>query len=426
MKINTLKSKDNNINIIDCFIFTFIFIFSFFVFWKMNSTQMDMVAHLYGINKNPFALTYNSFLRILVYCFGLGRTDVMIYSFPFVLSLCVSFKYLFIRYVFNDYCKIEGIHSPLNTSILMLGALLITFSGPIYTFINFSFGNYNVRCFSEAVWHNPTTVAMLPFSILLFWFSYKFLILNDKVKNGLIILLLFLLNLFTKPAYLMPFIPSFLLFYLFFKFDNDKIKIDLKIRKVLIIVIFSLFALLCFSIIYIRVFRDGGLVLNPMITARINLNDHGLDNVLNILSNTIYDITISNKYVIAISFFAILLFKIFCANAFAFFIIFRRKSFNSYQLFYAFFCFVISIVIYFVVSEAGEASHDGNFAWQIIPCETILMIVAFNSLVKYLYNHKCVLYNCLLFPLFSFSLLFCHFYCGVIYLQKIIFDKYWY
>ncbi len=388
----------------------------------MYSIQGDISSHLDMIERNPMIITYNSIMRLLVYTFGFARTDLMFCSFPFILSLSVVIKYLTIRFIINDFCNIEGLTEFISDKMLILGSIAISFAAPVFSFLNFYSNSYYRGFFSTSIWHNPTTIVMLPFSLLLFWFSYKFIFIKDeKFKNFLLIVIFSFINLFTKPAFLMPFLPTFLIFLFFNIFHNRKI-LTKRSAVILIVLLFVSAVFIFFGIfLFSKLVSFKNINISPIVTIGLHNRNYDISSLSIYFSNLIFNTNFDNTILIYLLFIFIWILKFVFANAFSLSTFFCLNKKTSMLYLYSAICFILSLAIFLFISEKGSRANDGNFSWQIVPCEIIMMITSFNVLLYDKFKNK-KLDNFDFVSVVCFGLLFVQLYDGLIYIQKLIFE----
>lgn len=138
----------------------------------------------------------------------------------FVLFLNAS-KVLFVVFVLFKFIVVFGYlretYTPslasnlsrLHFLVLLVLAGLFMLLGPIYIFNGFFYAGR----IAVSIWHNPTTMAVAPFAILLFGITPAFL--ENPRKKFWPVLVLGLINLIIKPSFLFAYIPGVFLFAIF-------------------------------------------------------------------------------------------------------------------------------------------------------------------------------------------------------------------
>jgi hypothetical protein len=88
---------------------------------------------------------------------------------------------------------------------------------------------------------------------------------------------------------------------------------------------------------------------------------------------------------------------------------------KSRLFWYTFLSFVVSVLIFFFISESGPRASHGNFYWQIVICTWFCFFVALLSLVKDFKAAGRTFKNMLLATVFS-----AHVVIGIIYLVRMM------
>ena len=92
---------------------------------------------------------------------------------------------------------------------LLLLVCPIPYANPFNPLVNYFLGKV-----SPNIWHNSTTIFLMPFAILLFWKSYQVLSGTQK-ENTLLISMLVILNVFIKPSFFFVYVSVFPILLLF-------------------------------------------------------------------------------------------------------------------------------------------------------------------------------------------------------------------
>ena len=141
---------------------------------------------------------------LTVYAVALFDTDTLSLhiSSMMVLSLAVMAKFSLTRiYSTKHFNELPtGATVPRSVIILFSLSLLIVFSLPANT-------SY-LGQISPNVWHNSTTIFVMPFALLLFWQSYKQL-QSPTLAGAVLVSILCVLNAFAKPSFLFVFCISY-------------------------------------------------------------------------------------------------------------------------------------------------------------------------------------------------------------------------
>ena len=405
-----------------------LFLFCMFVFNKMYSFQEDQALHLNFIftkvelHKLFTSLSHNSIMQWLVYVFGFGNKAIMYQALPFLLSIAFISKYFVIRWINMDFLIMHRLNN-FNQSLLRILALLISFSFPVYTYLQIISQNLYRGLIPQCVWHNPTIVIAMPFAILFFWESYKLLI-SYSIKRIAIVFFLLLINFFTKPVFLMPCLPIFFLcFFLFEHNNNDEIFISLSKRKVLLTVLLVIPAALVVLFLYKKYFGDQGISLSFISTLKNHDNNyHFLSNV-SFVMRRMFDISSSNQILLFFFVIIALLFRIFLLNIFYVFTLFIVCKKVLFQNLYAISIWIFGLFIALLATEVKYPASE-NFLWHMITCNMVLLVVGVNNLTYHVFN-KDTKQN-YIFTFAAFGGLCLQTYCGMLYLMNLLFRGVWY
>ena len=158
-------------------------IFGYLVFSGMRNDIWGhaKVVHdsIEGLRRPPERFLY--FLTIYIFAFLRHDLISLYMSSIFVLSLAVVAKFIITERLFVGYIqgKDAPAADPRNKYITVFSiSLLFVFCLPVFYAYR---GTLYVAQMPPNVWHNSTVIFLMPFAILLFWFTYKQLV---EPKNG--------------------------------------------------------------------------------------------------------------------------------------------------------------------------------------------------------------------------------------------------
>ncbi|WP_291723544.1 hypothetical protein [Bernardetia sp.] len=298
----------------------------------------------------------------------LGKASIV------VLSTAVALKYLISIKISSEF--------RLNKFATLLFLFFILFITPININIesNFLLGKLGIN-----IWHNSTTIFLMPFALLLYYVSYL-TIKNDIIKPKYIWLMciLILVNSLSKPSFLFVFIPVFPLMTILFS-KND-------LQKVVLAFCMSFYSglLVVLEYLYIYVKKptqdDGSVAFSFMYILKLYSNNIPLDMLTSMLL----------PLVILILFF--------------------KKTIKNKMYIYAVLLFVVAVLIFLFVQETGDRANHGNFVWQVIVCNYILFLISTFIGLEHISEKGWKDYKSILF-LVTFLL---HLVSGILYLFKII------
>ncbi|MDD4575974.1 MAG: hypothetical protein PHI36_06060 [Bacteroidales bacterium] len=384
--IKKVKIKGFYLNVlIVAFVF---FVFLFLLFF--NSSMSDIPTHMRFAkdlfnSSNPTG-HFLYFLLVKVFGFFSTNENVLILSSVSILSISVWLKY----YVSSSICKDAFIQSKYFTKekngIIFLMMIGLLFFLPIITYPS---TNRLLSVFSFNVWHNSTTIFLMPFALALFYLSYKFF-MGYRYRNDIAVLMLLVaVNIFSKPSYFFVFAIVFPFFSLI------KFKLN-KVFWISIIPVFFGFILLLFQYLLI------------------------------------YKINNSNDSSVAISFFysfnsgeKVIFYLTNVLKSYFFPIVFLllniRILFKKELYVYSLLSFVAAILIYFNITELGPRAGHGNFAWQIVVCGYIWFLVSIYYFLEKIFKEKEINYTSK-FVLWSIGL---HFMSFAVWLKYYVELKLW-
>lgn len=274
---------------------------------------------------------------------------------------------------------------------LMLGlSLIFVFALSVPGF--FKHGYMYLGTFTPNVWHNSTTIFLMPFAFLLYTESSKQLTDYSFKHNYLLIALIFL-NIFIKPSFFLVFVCVYPLMMLYrYRFAKT-------FWTSLIPLIFGLIFLLWQ---YLNIYNKG---------VQISAEDKSS---VGICFMCVFKMR-SAYLDLPVSIFFSLLFPIV-------YTIWNKKTWKkNITQWYIIWMMAFAVIIYLFIVELGPRLIHGNFFWQIVPCAWIYFYITLNNLIKDIksegFTHK---NKTLLF------LYFIHVIVGVLYLARIFIARKYY
>lgn len=243
-----------------------------------------------------------------------------------------------------------------------------------------------IGSYSPNVWHNSTILFLLPFALLLFDLSYKQL-QTYNAKRNIWILVLIVMNLFIKPSFFFVFICVYPLMLLYkYKFQRE------------------------FWLSILPVFL-GGVLLIAQYVVIYKINTQVVKDTSSVVFMPFWKNSELKEDMINIpvSMFFSLLFPVLYT------ILNLRKLIQNQIFWYTLLSFVISVLIFFFISESGPRASHGNFYWQIIITTWICFFVALVALLKDFKSEGGTFKNIALLSLFGI-----HTVIGVIYFVRIL------
>jgi hypothetical protein len=264
------------------------------------------------------------------------------------LSLAVTAKYVIAhRFAISYYQGLDISFDKMIPVPLLCMFSIFAFSLPTSNILNLSQitpGEWYLGQIPPNVWHNSTTIFLMPFALLLFWISYKQFVLPTKYRI-LAITILCILNIVIKPNFYFV----FCLMYPLMLFKSFGLKKEFWLNLIPL-VIGSILLAVQYYLIYKLGFTSIGEEKSGV--------GIGLFTVWSILSTNI-----------VLSLLASILFPL------AFLCVYWRDLLKNMLLQYAFLSFFIAVIIFCVLIETGPRLFDGNFFWQCVVCNYILFLV---------------------------------------------------
>jgi len=269
-------------------------------------------------------------------------------------------------------------------------SMLFVFAIPIPSYFSDDYFMY-IGNYVPNVWHNSTILFLFPFAMLLFYQSYKQLQDYDAKRN-LWIFLLILLNLFIKPSYFFVFLCVYPLMLLFkYKFKKEFW------YSILPLIIGFFFLILEYWIIYKTTTptnKEASSVIFLPFYRNPEFEEFNLIPVA-------------------------MLFSVFFPLFYTFLNI--PKVIKSQVFWYTSLSFVVSVLIFFFISESGPRASHGNFYWQIVITTWLSFFVALLALLKDIKLEGKTIKNSLLLLVFSIHVLM-----GLIYFVRLLITGYYY
>lgn len=190
------------------------------------------------------------------------------------------------------------------------------------------------------VWHNSTTIFLMPFALLLFWHSY--LLLEEfAMKRLWLVIGLVTLNILVKPSFFLCFGAVFPLVAL----------IRFRLKREFFLCLIPIFWGFAFVVLeYIAIYKLGsygtsgesGIVFAPFVWWRI----YAPNIPVSILLSTAFPL--------------------------AYLIFYYKKIVTEPVLYYAYLLFVVGLAFLAFINESGSRETHGNFQWQAIISNYIL------------------------------------------------------
>jgi hypothetical protein len=286
----------------------------------LNGTHMIPVNFVYYFSVSALALFQNNMNALLA-------------ATVFLLSLAVTLKFLLTRRIIGGYLTASCSHLSQPERLIVAASFLLAFAFSLPA-TNILQGEFYLGQKPPNVWHNSTTIFMMPFALALFWSSYRQLV-DDQDKGIAVIAGLVTANVLVKPHFVWVFAMVYPLLLMS--------RMGLKKR----------FWLNLLPVVW------GAIPLGALFLQRANAVEGGLSiSPFLVWSQSSSNIPVS---VIASSFFPIV-----------YLLFYWRELRRSLLLRYAVLCYLGGVALFVVLTETGPAQFHGNLGWQVIVCNYIL------------------------------------------------------
>ena len=415
----------------DVIIALLFFIFGLFVFTQMYRIQVDMFWHLRSMTivvfdkSRLFKPSYDALTRIASYFLGFCSRGTFGLGYVCFLSLMLAFKYIVLRGVTIDYFSRLGKPERAELFILRATLVLLCLGGHIIAFPQLISGYWQADVLRMNVWHNPTTVAVMPFGILLFYFGLLTLKVRT-LKNYLILAVIVILNFFSKPSYILAWIPAIFLTLTFLKTDEEgNFIFSFNVKRFLIAgaMVIPLIVGLLLMKTTSKSLREQILFSIPF-AIQSHLLHIDFDRNINLILERLAGRSFAALKGSWQTFWYLIFYKpltIFCGLAFPLAAFFISKKKRDGLLVFAWLTLFVSFAIAYSLSQDGAHRTHLNFTWQIpVAVSTLFLASLLNFFSEEDHFPKMTWPAALTVGLFLL-----HAYSGLLYLQRLIFIWSW-
>jgi hypothetical protein len=339
----------------------------------------------------PYTGNFLVYLLVNVFSFFTANVAATEISLCFLLAFAGAYRYyltqkMIIDLVGNRYRSSSNYWSTIFLAISML----FVFAIPIPSYFSDDYFMY-IGNYVPNVWHNSTILFLFPFAMLLFRLSFKQLQQYNSKRNWWILLLI-LLNLFIKPSYFFVFICVYPLLLLI----NYKFKKEFWYSIIPLIIGFA-----CLMVEYWVIYKT---------------TTPAHKEVSSVVFMPFYkNPEFAELSLLPLSMFFSILFPLLYT------LLNIPKVIKSQLFWYTALSFVVSVLIFFFISESGPRASHGNFYWQIVVCTWFSFFVALLALLKDFKLEGKSLKNISLLSVFSLHVLM-----GLIYFVRLLMTGYYY
>lgn len=345
--------------------FLFISFFCFFYFLVEN-VATDIQGHAYLvrlINQDQAEYSANFFYYFLVNIFSFFSNSKYVLETIscLLMSGSVVTKYALSKFILQNGIKLEKDNKLL---ISIFSFLLLFFSAIPDLFTLGTINNWYLGKLVPNVWHNSTTIFLMPFALYTFWHlaiknfdnEKPTLNWNELFLGGILIIL----NVIIKPSFLFVFIPIFSVFFLY-KYGLKKIYF----QKMLPIFIGIFLIIIEYILIYY--FKKSGLESKESGIA--------ISSPFEIWSKYISINKIPQSILLS------LLFPLY------YLLFFFNEFIKDSVLKFASWMYLLGIIISIFIKETGSRMYDGNFFWQnVISLYILILLILRKLLINYFKN----------------------------------------
>ena len=312
-------------------------VFFFIVFYAVS----DMSDHAYFAREmlkegKLFSNNFLMFFLINLFSGFSGTIHSTKAALVLLLSVSNTAKYIIVKKAFEHWCHRKQ-------AMVASLALLMVFVVPILFFLNF-FGcvlgedlMYLGYCVPN-VWHNSTTLCMMPFAILTYLLSVKQFEDYDKRRNGLIALFV-VLGTLIKPSFFFIYAVAYPIMTLTkYQFKKE--------------FFFSLIPVLCGCVCVLYEYLT---IYTPSVTAdAVNESSSGV--VIEIMPLFTVGFWKSRWMKLIISMILPITFVV----------VYWEEIIKSREFWFVFVMLVMALGISWCCHETGPRADHGNFGWQVI------------------------------------------------------------
>lgn len=358
-----------------------------FVFDVKTDIQLHTRVVSNIVEGRDFPPNFLYFIAVYAAAFFQNNYQSLLYGSLIVIALTIAYKFFVTVRLFESETGL-GERFDKNTAVLisnLAGFCLVT-TFCIYLPKELGLTKYvYLGQLPPNVWHNSTTIFLIPFAVLLYWYSYQ-LLEKFEIKTLWWVIGMAFLNNLIKPSFFLCFAVVFPLMALI------KFKLRKEFFLCLIPVVFG-FALIILE--YIAIYKFGS--YGRAGESSIAIEPFGWWRV--------YAEYISISFLISVAFpLSYLLFY------------FNRVKDQPF-LYYAYLLFSAATGIMIIFVEKGPRETDGNFFWQIIAANYILFLAVAIDFTKHLLRErKLNIRDMIIASVFAL-----HLFSGWIYLAKMLF-----
>jgi len=282
---------------------------------------------------------------------------------------------------------------------LMALALMVVF--PIPALSNLLGLNFYLGQLPANVWHNSTTILLMPVSLLLFYINYLYAFQGER-PLFVWVLVLGILSLFIKPSYFIALLPATGLQLIFtYGISRDAVRRILPLGLGIVVMVF----------LYVLVFeRQVGLIqeepsyvtLAPFVAWQTILSSDIGIKITPLIMGAMMLTAVLTSFALPLGLWAA-----------------RAWPRGDGMVMSATLGVCVAMAIYLVLAETGPRAVHGNFFWQVVVCHYILLMVLAAGVVQKINDGALTQKLRLLLYLGGLMVLM-----GLLYLPRVAFQNY--
>lgn len=365
-----------------------VFLILTFLFYNFTFTiQTDIQLHAqfikdYADGNKPFQVNFLYYFLVYSLTFFSSESPALLLMSVYVLTIATFFKYYLVKLTFLNITNKNSIQASVFASML-----LFCFSIPFFYYVLDYFYLLN---FPPNIWHNSTTIFVMPFVFSLFYISVNQL-QQHKNSNLLLICILIIINAVSKPSFLFVYLIAYSLMLL--------MTYPILTKKFWINIAPLAIAMILIVIEYLFIYQSTEVSSNSSIEIDFfrfyNNWGKGYTNI------------------------SLLVMAIISSLLFPMVVILKNKQFLKQKILQTALLFTtIAILISITLTETGLRENDGNFLWQSFMCVFLLYFSCIYLLLKEITKLGSSKKFFLEFTVFSI-----HFISGILYLINIFINK---
>lgn len=354
MSNNNLSLKLNLNFYVIIFLFAAIYYYALlFVFDVKTDIQSHILVVSDIVEGRDFPPNFLYFIAVYVAALFQNNYQSLLYGSLIVLALTIAYKFFVTVRIFEEQINPGDESLNKNRSLLIANAAGFCLITAFCIYLPKEMGLTKYIYLGQLppnVWHNSTTIALMPFAVLLYWRSYQ-LLEKFELKTLIWIVGLIFLNNLIKPSFFLCFAAVFPLVALIrFKLNKEFFLCLLPVIIGFVLIIAE----------YVAIYRLGSygqegkssIAIEPFVWWRI------------------YTENIFISFLISTAF------------PLAYLVFFFKRVKSQPLLYYAYLLFFAATLILILFVEKGHRETDGNFLWQAIISNYILFFAVLTDFVK--------------------------------------------